>query len=150
MVLELLEHLQLTPTITTLGSSVGVNTHSQIDAHIADLAQHRLINDSGTSTIELFSASKVLALIAVNGAIAGTLILKEAATTPDLDVAPAGAIQQGWTYVVTVAGTLQQKVRREISRNKMRLLRTTPVQQNIPAILPATTTVVCINFSYSK
>jgi hypothetical protein len=37
----------------------------QIDAHIADLAQHRLINDSGTSTIELFSASKVLALIAV-------------------------------------------------------------------------------------
>jgi hypothetical protein len=32
---------------------------------------------TGTSTIELFSASKVLALIAgVNGAIAGTLILK--------------------------------------------------------------------------
>jgi NCAIR mutase (PurE)-related protein len=57
--------------------AVGVNTHSQIDAHIADLAQHRLINDSGTSTIELFSASKVLALIAgVNGAIAGTLILR--------------------------------------------------------------------------
>jgi hypothetical protein len=51
----------------------------------------------------LFSASKVLALIAgVNGAIAGTLIFKggyDAATnTPDLDVAPAGAIQQGWTY----------------------------------------------------
>jgi hypothetical protein len=64
-----------------LHSDLGavVNTHSQIDAHIADLAQHRLINDSGTSTIELFSASKVLALIAgVNGAIAGTLILKEA------------------------------------------------------------------------
>jgi hypothetical protein len=78
--------------------AVGVNTHSQIDAHIADL-QHRLINDSGTSTIELFSASKVLALIAgVNGAIAGTLVLKEAMMLqqhPDLDVAPAGAIQQG-------------------------------------------------------
>jgi hypothetical protein len=28
-----------------------------------------------------------------------------ATNTPDLDVAPAGAIQQGWTYVVTVAGT---------------------------------------------
>jgi hypothetical protein len=83
--------------------AVGVNTHSQIDAHIADLAQHRLINDSGTSTIELFSASKVLALIAgVNGAIAGTLIFKggyDAATnTPDLDVAPAGAIQQECSY----------------------------------------------------
>jgi hypothetical protein len=49
-----------------LHSDLGAvgNTHSQIDAHIADLAQHRLINDSGTSTIELFSASKVLALIA--------------------------------------------------------------------------------------
>jgi hypothetical protein len=57
--------------------AVGVNTHSQIDAHIADLAQHRLINDSGTSTIELFSASKVLALIAgVKADNAGTLILK--------------------------------------------------------------------------
>jgi hypothetical protein len=62
----------------------------------------------------LFSASKVLALIAgVNGAIAGTLVLKEAMMlqlTPDLDVAPAGAIQQGWTYVVTVAGTFLQKM----------------------------------------
>jgi coproporphyrinogen III oxidase-like Fe-S oxidoreductase len=57
--------------------AVGVNTHSQIDAHIADLAQHRLINDSGTSTIELFSASKVLALIA-NRQLPEHLFLKEA------------------------------------------------------------------------
>jgi TRAP-type C4-dicarboxylate transport system permease small subunit len=62
----------------------------------------------------LFSASKVLALIAgVNGAIAGTLIFKggyDAATnTPDLDVAPAGAIQQGWTYVV--AGAFYRRCR---------------------------------------
>jgi hypothetical protein len=66
----------------------------------------------------LFSASKVLALIAgVNRAIAGTLILKEAMMlqlTPDLDVAPAGAIQQGWTYVVTVAGAFYRRCRREI------------------------------------
>jgi hypothetical protein len=27
-----------------------------------------------------------------------------------LDVAPAGAIQQGWTYVVTVAGAFLQKM----------------------------------------
>jgi hypothetical protein len=32
--------------------AVGVNTHSQIDAHIADLAQHRLINDSGTREVK--------------------------------------------------------------------------------------------------
>jgi hypothetical protein len=56
--------------------AVGVNTHSQIDAHIADLAQHRLINDSGTSTIELFSASKVLALIAVNRQLPEHLFLR--------------------------------------------------------------------------
>jgi hypothetical protein len=31
--------------------------------------------------------------------------------TPDLDVAPAGAIQQGWTYVVTVAGTFYRRCR---------------------------------------
>jgi hypothetical protein len=90
-----------------------VNTHSQIDAHIADLAQHRLINDSGTSTIELFSASKVLALIAgVNRQLPNTYFKRgyAATNTPDLDVAPAGTIQQGWTYVVTVAGTFLQKM----------------------------------------
>jgi hypothetical protein len=57
----------------------------------------------------MFSASKVLALIAgVNRQLPEHLFFKgyDAATnTPDLDVAPAGAIQQGWTYVVTVAGT---------------------------------------------
>jgi hypothetical protein len=78
MVLRASGHLQLT-TITTLGSWSSWSKYAQIDAHIADLAQHRLINDSGTSTIELFSASKVLALIAgVNGQLPEHLFLKEA------------------------------------------------------------------------
>jgi hypothetical protein len=49
----------------------------------------------------LFSASKVLALIAgVNGQCRNTYFkggYDAATNTPDLD-APAGAIQQGWTY----------------------------------------------------
>jgi hypothetical protein len=76
--LELLEHLPTSNNYYTRILEQLSKYAPQIDAHIADL-QHRLINDSGTSTIELFSASKVLALIAgVNGAIAGTLVLKEA------------------------------------------------------------------------
>jgi hypothetical protein len=56
----------------------------------------------------------VLALIAgVNGAIAGTLIFKGGAmmlqlTHLDLDVAPAGAIQQGWTYSYSCWRLLQK------------------------------------------
>jgi hypothetical protein len=63
----------------------------------------------------LFSASKVLALIAgVNGDSRNTYFkggYDAATNTPDLDVAPAGAIQQGWTYVVTVAGTFYRRCR---------------------------------------
>jgi hypothetical protein len=135
------------------------NTHSQIDAHIADLAQHRLINDSGTSTIELFSASKVLALIAgVNGAIAGTLIFKggyDAATnTPDLDVAPAGAIQQGWTYVVTVAGTFYRRCRsRDLiisKQNAPTTLAHYTVDKKHPGYSSCYNSSWYYNFSYSR
>jgi hypothetical protein len=61
----------------------------------------------------LFSASKVLALIAgVNRHCRNTFKggYDAATNTPDLDVAPAGTIQQGWTYVVTVAGFFLQKM----------------------------------------
>ena len=44
--------------------NIGSNTHAQIDAHIADSSKHRVINDSGTSTIELWSASKISAQLA--------------------------------------------------------------------------------------
>jgi hypothetical protein len=39
--------------------NVGVNTHAQIDTHIADLAKHREINDAGTSTTELYSSNQI-------------------------------------------------------------------------------------------
>ncbi len=37
----------------------GTNTHAQIDSHIADATLHRVINDAGTSSTELWSASKI-------------------------------------------------------------------------------------------
>ncbi|MCS7317135.1 MAG: hypothetical protein NZZ41_02280 [Candidatus Dojkabacteria bacterium] len=40
-------------------ANAGSNTHAQIDAHIANATIHRQINDSGTSTTELWSSSKI-------------------------------------------------------------------------------------------
>lgn len=37
----------------------GVNTHAQIDTHIADLTIHRQISDSTTTTTSLWSSSKI-------------------------------------------------------------------------------------------
>jgi len=39
-------------------SNIGVNSHSQIDSHIADNTKHFIINDSGTSLTETWSANK--------------------------------------------------------------------------------------------
>jgi hypothetical protein len=44
----------------TLLTNIGTNTHAQIDTHIADATKHRVINDAGTLTTELFSASKII------------------------------------------------------------------------------------------
>jgi hypothetical protein len=39
----------------------GTNTHAQIDTHLADDSKHRMINDAGTTNIQLFSANKIIA-----------------------------------------------------------------------------------------
>jgi len=41
-------------------SAIGTNTHTQLDSHVADVTKHRQINDSGTSSTELWSANKLL------------------------------------------------------------------------------------------
>jgi len=46
-------------------SNIGTNSHAQIDTHLADATIHRVINDSGTLTTELFSASKIIADLAL-------------------------------------------------------------------------------------
>jgi hypothetical protein len=91
-------------------SGSGTNAHTVIDSHIADATIHRIINDAGVSLTELWSASKINGLITgLNSSIAGGLINKggyDAATnSPLLDATPIAGIKNGWTYVITVAGT---------------------------------------------
>ena len=38
----------------------GANTHAQVDTHLADATKHRVINDAGSSTTDLWSADKVI------------------------------------------------------------------------------------------
>ena len=42
---------------------IGTHTHAQIDAHIDDPTIHRQINDAGTSSTELWSASKTSTML---------------------------------------------------------------------------------------
>jgi len=57
---------------------IGTNSHVDIDAHIVDVTLHRIINDAGTSTIELYSASKIAADIA---AVANNADMKDGVRT---------------------------------------------------------------------
>jgi hypothetical protein len=128
----------------------GTNTHLQIDAHLGDATKHRVINDSGASNIDLFSASKILQLIAdVNSSVAGSLIYKggydASSNTPALDTGSPG-VTQGWTYVVTVAGSFfseSVQVGDMIiakQTNPTVLSHWTVVNKNIPDIVSATET----------
>ncbi len=54
--IEGLSHLSL--------NDVGTNTHSQIDSHIADATRHRQINDGGSGSTDLWSASKITTQLA--------------------------------------------------------------------------------------
>ena len=135
-------------------SGVGTNAHSVIDTHIGTASIHRSINDAGTANTDLLSASKILQLIAdVNTSIAGSLVYKggyDAATnTPLLDATPI-AVTQGWTYVVTAAGTFFSE---DVQIGDMIIAKqTTPttlahwtlVNKNIPDILAASETVAGI------
>jgi len=40
-------------------SGSGTNTHAQVDTHLADATKHRLINDAGSATTDLWSADKI-------------------------------------------------------------------------------------------
>lgn len=132
-------------------SGIGTNSHAAIDTHIADDTKHRMINDAGTSNIDLFSAEKILALIAdINSTITGGLINKggynAATNTPMLDTTPIAGIKNGWTYTVTAAGTFfTENVQigdMIIAKqdNPTTLAHWTLVNKNIPDILDASET----------
>ena len=55
--------VDITPSGTVAGRDVSADGTAQ-DTHIADATLHRVINDSGTLTTELFSASKIIADLA--------------------------------------------------------------------------------------
>ena len=66
--------------------NIGVNTHAQIDTHIADATIHRVINDSGTTATELFSANEIISRLAGKSDVSHTHAL---GTLSDVNVSTA-------------------------------------------------------------
>ena len=84
----------------TVLSSIGTNTHAQLDSHVADGTKHRLINDAGTSTTETWSANKTNT--AISAGITAVLSFENPVIDKDLSTPPAPV--EGARYIVKPAG----------------------------------------------
>ena len=133
-------------------SEIGSNSHAQIDSHIGNASIHRELNDNLTSSTNLWSASKIDGLISsLQNAVTGALVFKggydASANTPNLTTPGAGAVLQGYTYVVTVARTFHGEAVQigdmiiAKQGNPTALAHWTLVNKNIPDILDASETV---------
>ena len=81
---------------------IGTNTHAQIDTHIADATLHRVINDAGTLTTELFSASKI---IASYEPIDATILKESDVDDVPVDAATVAPISSNWAFDHDVTDT---------------------------------------------
>lgn len=83
-------------------SGAGTNTHAQIDTHIADATKHRIINDSGTSTVEMWSASKI------NSELGGKAASSH--THPATDIADGTISNTEFQYLNGVSSSIQTQL----------------------------------------
>jgi hypothetical protein len=110
------------------------------------------INDNTQSTTQTWSSSKITTVVAdINSTITGGLVNKGAfdasANSPLLNSAtPVAGIKNGWTYVVTVAGTFFTTETLSVGDmliakqdNPTALAHWTVVNKNIPDIVTAST-----------
>jgi hypothetical protein len=92
----------LTTKSHTSLSDIGTNTHAALDTHVADATKHRIINDSGTSATELWSAGKVSS--AISAAITGIVEFQDSVKDKDISTPPTSPIS-GDRYIVKATGT---------------------------------------------
>jgi hypothetical protein len=86
----------------TLLTDVGINSHLSIDSHIADITKHRVINDAGITSTDIWSASKTAA--AISAAISGIVEYQEAVIDKDISTPPVSPVT-GDRYIVKATGT---------------------------------------------
>ena len=84
----------------TVLSSIGTNTHAQLDSHVADGTKHILINDAGTSATETWSANKTNT--AISAGITAVLSFETPVIDKDLSTPPAPV--EGARYIVKPTG----------------------------------------------
>jgi hypothetical protein len=88
--------------VTQIYDGATAVTANTVNGHITDATKHRVINDSGTSETELWSASKTSSAIAA--AISGIVEFQDSVKDKDVST-PPGSPTSGDRYIVKATGT---------------------------------------------